>query len=94
LDIKDARHWLLIDPDIWIWPQRSRRDAVTFLRERRGGRLNDKYNALLDMWIEIVLGTDQRNVELDFSAFDKGGETENPVFRIVARTAYTRRLAS
>jgi hypothetical protein len=93
LDIKDGRHWLLIDPDLWIWPQRSRRDATAFLDERRGDRYNKKYNALLDAWIRIVLGTDQRNTEIDFPAFDEGNDTENPVFRIASRTAYTRRLA-
>jgi hypothetical protein len=94
LDIKDGRHWLLIDPDVWIWPQRSRRDAVAFLRERRADRLNEKYNALLDTWIQIVLGTDQRNTELGLAAFDEGSETENPTFQVATRTAYTRKLVS
>ena len=50
-DIKDGKAWLLIDPDIWIFPRRARELAVAFLDHRRGDRYNIKYNRLLDAWI-------------------------------------------
>jgi len=48
IDFKNGRAWLLLDPDIWIWPARARHDAVGFLDERRSDRFNQKYNAILD----------------------------------------------
>ena len=51
----DERHgqlWLLIHPDIWIWPPRARKDAQDFMDQRRRKRFNRKYNELLDAWIE------------------------------------------
>jgi hypothetical protein len=94
LEIKDGRHWLTVDPDIWIWPQRSRRDAAAFMDKRRGDRFNKKYNELLEAWIHVVLGTDKRNTSLTFSAFEEGSDAENPVFEIGTRSAYTKRLTS
>jgi hypothetical protein len=94
IDFKDGRAWLVLDPDIWIWPARARRDAVGFLDERRSDRFNRKYNAILDAWIRIVLGTDKRNVEVSVRPFDLGSDAENPSFSLVSRTAFARRLAS
>jgi hypothetical protein len=34
----DGRNWLLLDPDVWIWPTRAREDATDFLDKRRGNR--------------------------------------------------------
>ena len=31
LEVKNGRHWLLIEPDIWIWPRFARKDARTFI---------------------------------------------------------------
>lgn len=94
LDIKDGKAWLSLDPDIWIWPTRGRHVAVDFLDKRRSDRLNQKYNALLDAWVRIVLGTDERNAEIAVSAYDGGSEAENPVFRVFSRTGFVRRAAS
>lgn len=94
LDIKSGRHWLQLEPDIWVWPPHARKVAVGFLDKRRSDRYNKQYNALLDAWVRIVLGTEERNVEITVSAFHEGDEPENPAFRIGTRTAYTRRLAS
>jgi hypothetical protein len=94
VDFKNGRPWLLLDPDIWIWPARARHSAVAFLDERRSDRYNQKYNAILDTWIRIVLGTDERKVEMIVCPFDEGNEAENPSFRIGSRTAFARRLVS
>jgi hypothetical protein len=42
IDFQNGRAWLLLDPDIWIWPARARRSAVGFLDERRSDRYNQK----------------------------------------------------
>lgn len=90
----EDRIWLQLDPDIWVWPPRARYLARDFLDRRRSDRLNQKFNALLDAWVRIVLGTEERNTEIALSAFDAGKESENPVFGIGSRTAFTRRLSS
>ena len=91
LDYRDGKFWLLVDPDIWIWPPRARQIAVQFLDGRRGDRFNRTYNALLDAWVNIILGS-EKNAEFELKAFDEGGAQENPTFRIGSRTAFARRL--
>jgi hypothetical protein len=94
VDFKNGHPWLLLDPDIWIWPARARHGAVGFLDERRSDRYNQKFDAILDAWIRIVLGTDERNVEVTVRPFDEGQEAENPSFGIGSRSAFARRLVS
>jgi hypothetical protein len=53
LDLRDGRYWLIVDPDIWIWPSRARRVADEFMDRRRGDRFNKKYNQLLDAWVRL-----------------------------------------
>ena len=92
LDFKNGQLWLLIDPDVWIWPQRARRLAEEFLDRRRANRFNATYNTILSAWIQILLGTDERNTEVRLSAFEKGNENENPSFTVATRTAFSRRV--
>lgn len=94
LDLKDGRLWVLLDPDIWVWPPRAREVATEFLDRRRADRFNKKHNQLLDAWVRIVLGTDTRNTEVALTSFEAGSAAENPSFRIGSRTAFTKRLAS
>jgi hypothetical protein len=93
IEFTNRQPWLLLNPDIWIWPPRARKDAADFLDRRRGDRYNKKYNALVDAWIQIVLGTDERNAEIILSAFDGSTAAENPSFKVASRTAFARRLA-
>jgi hypothetical protein len=93
IDAKKGQLWLLLDPDVWIWPTRARRVASDFLDQRRGDRYNKVYNAILDAWVQILLGTDERNKEVELSAFDAGTGPENPSFKVASRTAFARRLA-
>jgi hypothetical protein len=93
IDIVDGRCWLLLDPDVWIWPQRARKNAAVFLADRRGNRYNKLYNSLLDEWLGILLGAD-RSAEIRVSTYEGGTVTESPSFSIGSRTAYTRRLVS
>ncbi|MGH9806278.1 MAG: hypothetical protein ACRD9W_03300 [Terriglobia bacterium] len=92
-NVVDGRSWLLLDPDVWIWPPRARKDAAVFLDERRGNRYNKLYIALLDAWLAVLLGAD-RGAETTVSAYEGGTVAETPSFCIGSRTAYTRRLGS
>lgn len=89
---KNGRHWIVVEPDVWIWPTRARRLATDFLGERRKDRLNAKYNALLDAWIKVLLGTTERNTVSTVTSFDKGNLIENPRFEIGSRSAFARRV--
>ena len=93
IDFRNGQLWILLNPDVWIWPPRARKDAANFLDQRRGDRYNKKYNALVDAWVQIILGTDERNAEISISAFDGGTGAENPSFKVASRTAFARRLA-
>jgi hypothetical protein len=94
IDMKNGAVWLLVDPDVWIWPARARQDAIEFLDRRRRDRLNDKYNELLSAWVQIILGTDQRGVDVRLSAFGGSEDAGNPAFLIGSRTAFARRLGT
>ena len=94
LEIKNGRHWLLIEPDIWIWPRFARKEARGFIDARRKNRFNAKHDALLSAWVQIVLGTAKPNATASVRAFTSGSDAANPSFTIGSRTAYTRGLAS
>lgn len=90
LDVRDKKLWLLLSPDIWIWPNASRKDATDFMQRRRGDRYNPIHNALLDAWVQIISATETRNTSIQVSAFDGGTDAENPIFEIMNRTAFSR----
>jgi len=94
LEFKNGRHWLLVEPDIWIWPRFARKSAKDFIDRRRKDRFNAKHDALLSAWIQIVLGTAKANTTVSVNAFTSGSDAANPSFTIGSRTAYTRGLAS
>jgi hypothetical protein len=92
-DIKGGKAWLVVDPDIWIFPRRARELAVAFLDQRRGDRYNIKYNRLLDAWIRVILG-DQRDADVTVQPFEGGNDAENPSFTIGTRTGFSRKVTS
>lgn len=94
LDTRNGQHWLLISPDIWIWPRRARASARTFLDARRGKRFNDVHNRIVDAWVRVLAGTGERNAEVTLRSFNYGDEVENPPFRFRTRTAYTKKRTS
>lgn len=94
LDVRDGRFWLVVDPDIWIWPSRARRVAIDFMGQRRRDRFNRKYNQLLDTWVRLIAGTAELNIEVAISAFAEGSVVENPSFTFGTRTAFSRRLVA
>ena len=94
VDLKDERVWLVIDPDVWIWPSRCRQDAVEFLDKRRRHRFNKQYNDLLSAWVQTILGTEERGIDVRLTASQGPEGAGNPAFLVGTRTAFARRLAS
>jgi hypothetical protein len=91
IDVKNGEAWLLVDPDIWIWPHRARELARDFLSRRRGDRFNQKYNAILDAWIRLLVGSTDLNAEASITAFLGIAGPENPCFVFGSRTGFARR---
>jgi len=94
IEVKNGHPWLVIEPDVWIWPTRARKLAVKFLDERRGDRYNNKFNALLNAWIQILLGTSERKQTVTLTTFAEGKAPENPSFAIGTRTAFTKQASA
>ena len=92
LDTKDGKFWLLVEPDIWIWPLRARRHATDFLDRRRADRFNKKYNDLLDAWVHLILGTEARNATITITSFASTSGHGNPSFSIGTRTAFSQKV--
>ena len=84
--------WMLVHPDLWIWPPRARRDAQDFMEQRRRDRFNRKYNEILDAWLRVVLGSHKRRAKIDVAPFEGGDAIENPRFVLGSRTAFTRMI--
>lgn len=89
---KNGQVWAIVDPDIWIWPPRARDAAREFLDERRKGRLNAKFNAILDAWVDVFSGGAPRGTTIDVAAFDGDDSDGNPRFKLGNRTGFARRL--
>ena len=94
IDMRNGAVWLLIDPDVWIWPARCRQDAMEFLNQRRQDRFNKKYNELLTAWVQIILGTKERGIDVRLKACRGPEAAGNPHFLVGSRTAYTRKRGS
>jgi hypothetical protein len=91
IDVKNGQVWMVVDPDIWIWPHRARELATDFLNKRRKDRRNERYNAILDAWVRFLVGSTDLNAHAAVTAF--GGPTgpENPEFTFGSRSAFARR---
>ncbi|KTW00851.1 SIR2 family protein [Sphingomonas sanguinis] len=89
---KQGETWAVLDPDIWIWPPRAREVATDFLDQRRKGRFNNKFNVLLDAWVQALIGSGARRTDVVFQAFDGDDAAANPAFRIHSQTAFSQRL--
>lgn len=88
LNYADDRLWLLLKPDVWIWPTIARRHAANFLDRRKADRRNDKYDRLLSAWIGILSDDAGRNVEVTLSPFDGDAGFANPVFGFSTQTGF------
>jgi hypothetical protein len=84
----DERLWLLLAPDVWIWPTFARRHATTFLDKRKADRRNDKYDRLLSAWIGILSDDAGRDVDLRVTPFAGEANHLNPTFGFSTRTGF------
>ncbi|NFV80692.1 SIR2 family protein [Magnetospirillum aberrantis] len=91
---KSGQTWAVIEPDIWIWPRGARKLAADFMDGRRQGRFNNKFDALMDAWVRVVIGSDQRGIACALQAFPGPTGPNNPLFTLGSRTAYTKRLST
>jgi hypothetical protein len=89
---KNGANWLLVDPDIWIWPPRARATAREFLDERRKDRLNAKFDRLLSAWVKVLTGTTERAAVVQVTAFDHDDPDTNPGFTVGSRTGFSWNL--
>ena len=91
VDERNGQLWMLVHPDLWIWPPRARRDAQDFMEQRRRERFNRKYNEILNAWLRVVLGDHRHPAKVELSTFDDGDDVENPRFVLSSRTAFARK---
>lgn len=88
---RDGKLWLLLQPDVWIWPKWGRDEAVEFLDRRKGGRFNKQADQILSAWINALVPSNGKATNSVLSAFASGERDENPVFVINNRTAFSRK---
>jgi len=91
LSWKDGKCWLLVNPDIWVWPPRGRELASGFLDQRRRGRFNGKHNDLMDAWIDVLFGGRTEPIDARFALNDERQPGANASFEIGSQTAFSRR---
>ncbi|MBI1388196.1 MAG: SIR2 family protein [bacterium] len=84
--------WLLLEPDVWIKPLKKREDAQDFLRKRKRQRYNKKSYAILNAWIEILIGPIGQSTPITVTY---GADTDYPAaFTVSTRTAFSRRASA
>jgi hypothetical protein len=88
----NGHNWLLLKPEVWIWPKWGRKDATAFLDRRCGGRFNHQADALLSAWIGLLLPGAGHGASHSFRAFDGAEGSGNPLFCANNRTAFSRRV--
>lgn len=93
LELVNDAYWLLLKPDIWIWPKRSRELATKFLDERTCKRFNKQADELLSAWIKILLPGDARAINHVIAPFDGEENQGCPRFIVNSRTAFSRKIS-
>jgi NAD-dependent SIR2 family protein deacetylase len=90
LEERNGQLWLLLRPDVWISPDAPRQEARDFLRARKLYRYNNKSNALLSEWINLLLGHvgGARATVVSFP-----GSDQPCTYEVSTRSAYSRRIA-
>lgn len=85
----DGKFWIVLRPDVWIWPKRSRKLATDFLDARTKKRMNASADALLTAWVNLLLpGDPAADVIVAPFAGDGPGQ---PQFVLNRRTGFSRR---
>jgi len=92
VDEIDGRFWLVLKPDVWIWPKHARQLAIGFLDERLGNRFNNRGDALLSAWINLLLPSAERAADHVLQPFGEQEGAGSPKIVVNARTAFSRRM--
>lgn len=93
LEIRNGAYFLLLRPDVWIWPRHGREDATSFLDKRRGDRYNAKADEILTEWIKVLLPQDDAG-HAAVSLLEGVENEENPAFVISVSTAGTGKASA
>ncbi|RQU79316.1 SIR2 family protein [Burkholderia cenocepacia] len=85
---RNGQLWLLLQPDVWISPNKMREEVIDFLYKKKIRRYNKQAFEILSAWIQIFLGGLGKG---DGSIIAYKG-TEHPAeFEISMRSAFSRR---
>lgn len=85
---RNGQLWLLLQPDVWISPNKMREEATEFLYKKKIRRYNKQAFEILSAWIEILLGGIGKG-NANVTAYKS---TEHPAqFQISTRSAFSRR---
>jgi hypothetical protein len=90
LEERNGQLWLLLRPDVWISPDAPRQEARDFLRARKIYRYNNKSNALLSEWINLLLG---HVGGAGATVVSFPGSDQPCTYEVSTRSAYSRRIA-
>ena len=93
LSFRLDRCWCLLTPTVrlhWDGHERPPQAALDFTRERQARRYNDRWNALLDAWRDVLFGTATMKTFSTFAAI----EGVNARFTLARTTAYSGRRAA
>ncbi|PHR54819.1 MAG: SIR2 family protein [Robiginitomaculum sp.] len=88
LAFADDRLWMVLKPDVWIFPTFARRHARGFLDNRKSNRQNDKLDAIFSAWIGVLSDDAGRNATVSLSPFDGDTGYMNPVFEFSTQTGF------
>ena len=89
LSIVEGQMWLLLRPDVWIWPPFARRYAVDWLDQRKKDRRNDVFDELLSAWVSVLLDDPDKGATVQISLHDGDASPSNPCFLLSSRTGYS-----
>ena len=88
---RDEKWWLLIEPDIWVYPLSEREEVVDFLSHKRSKRYNVQAFNILNAWIQLLCGFVGHS-EKTIIATCYGNTNYPAQFSLNTRTAYSRRI--
>lgn len=84
---RNGQLWLLLQPDVWISPNKMREEATGFLYQKKIRRYNKQASQILSAWIEIFLGGIGKG-DANVIAYK---DTEHPAeFQISMRSAFSK----
>lgn len=85
---RNGHLWLLLQPDIWISPNKMREEVTDFLYNKKIRRYNKQTFEILSAWIEILLGGLGKG-DANITAYKGTGHPAQ--FQISMRSAFSRR---